>query len=73
MVTRQVYTVAMANNETPDNDLDTACCESAYGEGTNDIPGREHDGDCDNYDGAPYHQWEVTTPPDVYFTDDMFM
>lgn len=25
---------------------------------------------CDDYDPTPTHQWEVTTPPEVYDTDD---
>lgn len=29
-----------------------------------------HEEDCLNYDGAPLEQWEVTTPSDVYYTDD---
>lgn len=53
-----------------DNTRETACCENAYDEGTNDIPGRMHDGECDNYDGAPVHQWEYTTPDAVYDTDE---
>lgn len=26
----------------------------------------------DEIDGAPVHQWEVTTPDEVYMTDDMY-
>ena len=27
-----------------------------------------HDRDCENYDGAPVEQWEVTEPRDVYWS-----
>jgi hypothetical protein len=40
------------------------CCERAedFVESfpIEEMSGRDHSGDCDNYDGAPIHQWEVT-------------
>lgn len=39
------------------------CCERAL-----DTDGQSHDGTCDNFDGAPVGQWEVTTPEEVYST-----
>lgn len=46
--------------------LENLCCDAAryyaveIGD-VDDMRGRDHDGDCDNYDGAPDHQWEVTS------------
>lgn len=45
-----------------------ACCE-AQEDSETPLHGPDHDEDCENYDGAPVEQWEVTTPPDVYYTD----
>lgn len=47
--------------EVADN-TDYYCCDSAWQEGTSDIPGRFHDETCENFDGAPGEQWEVTDP-----------
>lgn len=43
------------------------CCDTYVDTDLND-----HDRDCDNYDGAPREQWEVTTPNDVYYTDEYY-
>lgn len=49
-------------------DEDDYCCE---GDELHDGEafGRQHSDDCDNYDGAPVHQWEGTEPAEVYMTD----
>lgn len=44
------------------------CCEIQQDLG--DIHPLIHDVDCENYDGAPVEQWQVTTPEAVYATDD---
>jgi hypothetical protein len=54
--------MSIESNEEP-------CCDNDEGM---PMSGRDHEGTCDNYDGAPIEQWEVTTPNDVYYTDEYY-